>query len=306
MVALLGAAGGSVLAGALLGDAPGGGRVSPASAAPEVESEALAALRRVTELQKLAFEYTNDMRYERAETIWTRIIGLNESNAAAWSNRGNCRTSQGRFADAIEDFDKAIALAPTEPDPYLGRGVAREGLREYGGALEDYVAANAASVAKYKTEDQVAYNNMGNAHAGQAAVLGRSADPDAPAAARREWTTAAELYHRAASMDRNYVFASANEALALYELGETARSLRLVKYLCLKFPAFADMHAVLAAAYWSQGRSADAEAEWTKVIDQDTRYGNLEWVEDVRRWPPVLVAELKNFVELRRPNPLAG
>lgn len=282
MVGLLGGAAASVLVGALQGDAPRG-RLLPPAAAVEAESEALAALRRVTELQKMAFEYTNDMRYERAETIWTRIIALNEENAAAWSNRGNCRTSQGRFDDAIADFDRAVALAPTEPDPYLGRGVAYEGLRQYSAALKDYEAANAASVAKYKTEDAVAYNNMGNAHAGQAAVL----------------SAAAALYHRAASMDRNYVFASANEALALYQLGETARSLRLVKYLCLKYPSFADMHAVLAAAYWAQGRTSDAESEWTTVLGQDSRYGNIGWVEDVRRWPPVLVARLKDFLQLR-------
>lgn len=307
MVGLLGGAAASVLVGALQSDALPGRLVPPAAAA-EAESKALAALRRVTELQKSAFEYTNDMRYERAETIWTRIIALNEENAAAWSNRGNCRTSQGRFDDAIADFDRAVALAPTEPDPYLGRGVAHEGLRQYAAALKDYEAANAASVAKYKTEDAVAYNNMGNAHAGQAAVLsaeaaaargGSGGAADAAAAATAEWAAAAALYHRAASMDRNYVFASANEALALYQLGETARSLRLVKYLCLKYPTFADMHAVLAAAYWAQGRASDAEGEWATVLGQDSRYGNIGWVEDVRRWPPVLVARLKDFLQLR-------
>lgn len=311
MVGLLGGAAASVLTGALQHGAPAGWPVPPpvAAAAAEAESEALAALRRVTELQKLAFEYTNDMRYERAETIWTRIIALNEGNAAAWSNRGNCRTSQGRFDDAIADFDRAVALAPAEPDPYLGRGVAREGLRQYAAALADYEAANAASVAKYKTEDAVAYNNMGNAHAGQAAVLsadaaaaargGAPGAADAAAAATAEWAAAAALYHRAASMDRQYVFASANEALALYQLGDTGRSLRLVKYLCLKYPQFADMHAVLAAAYWAQGRAADAESEWATVLGQDSRYGNIGWVEDVRRWPPVLVARLKDFLQLR-------
>lgn len=59
--------------------------------------------------------------------IWTKIIEMNDTNAAAWSNRGNCRTSQGRFEEAVADFDRAVALAPEEPDPYLGRGVANEG-----------------------------------------------------------------------------------------------------------------------------------------------------------------------------------
>lgn len=64
------------------------------------------------------------------------MIELDASNAAAFSNRGNTRTSMGKCTEALADFDRAIELAPEEPDPNLGRGVAWECLGKYAEAIE--------------------------------------------------------------------------------------------------------------------------------------------------------------------------
>ena len=44
--------------------------------------------------------------------------------------------SMGKCVEAVGDFDRAIELAPTEPDPNLGRGVARECLGKFAEAIE--------------------------------------------------------------------------------------------------------------------------------------------------------------------------
>lgn len=241
--------------------------------------EAIQALRQVTGLQDLAFEYTNRFEFEQAEVLWTKIIGLNENNAAAFSNRGNCRTSQGKFSDAVSDFDKAIALSPDEPDPQLGKGVALEGLHEYEKALAAYRIANDLSKKKYKTEDAVAINNMGNA-------LGALGD----------WKSAANYYKRAANLDSHFAFALANEAVALFQLGENDETaLRKMKFLTRKYPRFSDMHAAIAMALWDSGNLSQAESEWYKAVDADSRYEDIAWVRDVRRWPPRLLQVLKKF-----------
>uniref|UniRef100_A0A7S3A2V5 Tetratricopeptide repeat protein n=1 Tax=Rhodosorus marinus TaxID=101924 RepID=A0A7S3A2V5_9RHOD len=77
-----------------------------------------------------------------------------------------------------------------------------KGEKRFKEALECYETSNAKSISRYGAEDPVTYNNRGNAHAG----LG-------------EWDKAVEFYHKAAEMNKNYVFARANEALALYQLG---------------------------------------------------------------------------------------
>lgn len=256
-----------------------------ASQAPATETTdaAVEQFRQVTALQDLAFEFTNQHKYPQAEYIWTKLISLNDRNAAAYSNRGNCRTSQGKFDLALADFDRAIQLAPDEPDPLLGKGVALEGVRQFREALHCYQRANQRSVAKYGAQDPVALNNMGNAHA----ALG-------------EWDDAVESFKAATQLDGRFVFALANEALALYELRRDEEALRKIRFLVRKYPTFGDMHAAIAMAAWEQGDSAQAENEWYKAVEQDSRYEDTAWVRDVRRWPPRLIGALESFRALSK------
>lgn len=243
------------------------------------EEVAIQKFREVTGLQDLAFEYTNRFEFAQAEIIWTKLINLNDQNAAAFSNRGNCRTSQGKFKEAVEDFDRAIALSPEEPDPQLGKGVALEGIQDYRGALGAYKKANQLSMEKYKTADAVALNNMGNAHG----ALG-------------EWEVAFLYYKKASDMDSHFVFALANEALAQFQLGnDDDGAVKTMRFLTRKYPQFGDMHAATAMALWDTGKRSQAEDEWFKAVQADARYEDISWVRNIRRWPPRLVRILENF-----------
>lgn len=245
------------------------------------KQKAIQDFREVTGLQDLAFEYTNRFDFENAEIIWTKIISLNENNAAAYSNRGNCRTSQGKFDEAVSDFDRAIALASDEPDPYLGKGVALEGMNKYQKAFEAYQTANNKSMSKYNTSDAVALNNMGNA-------LGSLGD----------WNEAFKYYKKAADMDSHFVFALANEALAMYQIGDDKAALKKMRFLTRKYPRFGDMHAAIAMAMWDEGNRSAAEDAWFKAISTDPRYDNILWVREIRRWPPRLLHILEKFKTL--------
>lgn len=265
-----------------------GGKGAPSTTGPPLSDadaeRALQELREVTGLQDLAFEYTNRYDFAQAEILWTKLISLNEQNAAAFSNRGNCRTSQGKFDSAVSDFNRAISLSPDEPDPYLGKGVALEGLKQYRDALQAYEEANRRSMTKYRTADAVAINNMGNAHG----ALG-------------EWDDAFTLYKQAADMDSRFVFALANEALALYQLGrDDEGALKKMKFLTRKYQRFADMHAAVAMALWEKGSRTQAEDEWFKAVGFDARYEDVAWVRDFRRWPPRLVSILQRFRSLTK------
>ncbi|MBI3704697.1 MAG: tetratricopeptide repeat protein [Rhizobiales bacterium] len=56
----------------------------------------------------------------------------------------------GRWADAVADFDRAIALAPKFPDAHIGRAFALKGLARLDEALgrEDEAKACLAKTAK--------------------------------------------------------------------------------------------------------------------------------------------------------------
>lgn len=208
----------------------------------------------ISKLQDQAFSATNRFQWKEAERAWTRVIDVDPENAAAISNRGNTRTSMGLCKEAKEDFNRAIELAPNEPDPNLGRGVAEECLGEFEAALGDYAEANKKNIALTGREDPVTYNNRANAEAG----LGR-------------WEDAVRDYKRAAKMQPGYVFPLASAALASYQIGDDAEAIKQMRLLLVKYPELVDMKAALAVIYWKQGDFAKAETAWYNVLNEDPR-----------------------------------
>jgi tetratricopeptide (TPR) repeat protein len=231
-------------------------------------------------LEKLvqrAFQASNHGDFANAEGLWSQLIEKFPLDAALWSNRGNVRVSQNKLKDSLTDFDRAIELAPTAPDPYLNRGAALEGLGRWQDAIASY-----NKVLELNPKDAAAYNNRGNANAG----LG-------------EWENAIADYEKAFTIIRDYAFARANYALALYQVGKTEDAIATMKNLVRKYPKFADMRAALTAVLWENGQQGEAESNWVSAIGLDSRYKDLNWVAKVRRWPPQMVSALDEFLNLK-------
>ena len=131
------------------------------------------------------------------------------------------------------------------------------------------------------TDDPAEYNNRENAGAGQG-----------------EWEVAISDYQAAITLQPSFSLAYGNYALALYQAGEQQQSLRIMKSLVRKYPSFADMRAALTAVLWEAGQQGEAESNWVAVVGLDTRYKDLNWVANVRRWPPKMVAALDHFLHL--------
>ena len=79
------------------------------------------------------------------------------------------------------------------------------------------------------------------------------------------------------------------------ELGRPQESIAYFKQLAIKYPYFADGQAALAVMLWGDGETDNVMDMWETAIEQDSRYRDLEWVRDIRRWPPSLVKTLEKF-----------
>jgi tetratricopeptide (TPR) repeat protein len=218
------------------------------------------------------------------EAVWTRIIaeygGLDapwvpDVVGRAWGNRGNARSRQGKLAEALEDYNTAIALCPWSPDPVLNRGVVLEALGRFPEACADYRAVLAVS-----PEDPSAWNNLGNASGGAG-----------------DWAAAERHYLTATRLAPQFSFAAANLALARYQLGRDNEAIKELRTLLRKYPEFYDCRAALAAALWGAGLQAAAEGEFLRV--DDPRYRDLAWIKANRRWPPRLVSDLAAFLSIK-------
>jgi len=237
----------------------------------EAESQQLDAL------VKKAFDATDAGEFVAAEGYWTDLIKLYPDNAAGWSNRGNSKMSQNRPQEALADYDKSVELAPDYPDPYLNRGAALESLGRWDEAIADYDRVLAIA-----PKDAAAYNNRGNAKAG----LGR-------------WDEAIADYQTAMRVNSRFSTAFGNNAIALYQVGKTDEAIKAMKNILRKYPNYTDVRAALTAALWANKKAGEAESNWVSVENLDRRYRDLNWLKNIRRWPPSLIADLEKFLTLK-------
>ncbi|MFW9265057.1 hypothetical protein RRG12_41230, partial [Nostoc sp. CALU 546] len=66
-----------------------------------------------------------------------------------------------------------------------------------------------------------------------------------------------------------------------------------------KYSKFADVRAALTAAYWVNGEQGEAESNWVAAYGLDSRYKDIDWVKNIRRWPPSLVTALDKFLKIK-------
>lgn len=245
-----------------------------AMALTEADTFTQAQIQTVAELREKALITSQAGDLEAADRYWSQLIDLLPQTAAIWSNRGLIRTRQERYGDALADFTKAIALAPTIPDPYLNRGAVSEVLQDWEAAIADY-----DQVLALDSQAAAAYNNRGNAKGG----LG-------------DWAGAIADYQQATRLDANFALARVNTALALYQTGDREAAVQALRGIVRKYPNFPDARAALTGMLWQNGQQGEAESHWVAVLGLDTRYRNLDWVRQVRRWPPTVADALAQFL----------
>jgi tetratricopeptide (TPR) repeat protein len=223
-----------------------------------------------------AIAATKQGNFIEAENYWTQLIQQFPYNPAVWSNRGNVRIIQDKLKQAISDFNHSIQLAPDAPDPYLNRGIAYEAQQLWQEALDDY-----NRVLEINPQDAIAYNNRGNAKAGQG-----------------QWQEALADYQKAIEISPQFAFARGNAALATYQMGNKQEAVTQMRNLVRKYPMFSDMRAALTAALWVDGQQGEAESNWVAAVGLDNRYQSIDWVKNIRRWPPQMVKALERFLNL--------
>ncbi|MEM9087155.1 MAG: tetratricopeptide repeat protein [Cyanobacteria bacterium P01_F01_bin.53] len=235
-----------------------------------------AEIKTISDLRETAFEATRAGQFDLAELQWTALIEKLPEEGAVWSNRGSVRVRLNDLDGAMADYTQAIQLAPNEPDPYLNRGAVWEAMGQWDKAIKDY-----NRVLQLNPDDPAAYNNRGNAEAGAG-----------------DWELAIADYQASITLQPSFSLGYGNYALALYQTGETDRAIQIMKSLVRKYPSFTDMRAALTAALWVQGKGGEAESNWVAVVGLDSRYKDLNWVQNVRRWPPKMVNALESFLTL--------
>lgn len=91
------------------------------------------------EAEKL-FEQGNRLyeqgRYQEAVESYDKALAIDPKYAAAWNNRGLALDNLGKHQEAVESYDKALALDPKLAPAWYNRGNALDNLGKYQEAAE--------------------------------------------------------------------------------------------------------------------------------------------------------------------------
>jgi len=93
---------------------------------------------------------------------------LQSKDPSLFYNRGNSYLTSGEFQKALEDFNQAASLSPTDSDIYISRGIVYEKLLRWDDAIHDYETAN--SIIKkvpFNRDNAIVYSNLANAETGR-------------------------------------------------------------------------------------------------------------------------------------------
>lgn len=125
---------------------------------PDQEEVSLEEGLSVSQYYDLALSTYNEGDLIRSEAYFSKAISMEpEGFPDAYFNRGNVRDQRGNKLGALEDYDKAIAMASDFAEAYENRGATKDELGDYEGAIADYNKA-----LEYLPESAMAYFNRGN------------------------------------------------------------------------------------------------------------------------------------------------
>ena len=214
-------------------------------------------------------------------TAITTLHPLPQEELVTSYNRGNSYLVMGKFEDALVEFNQAAELAPDSADVFLSRGIVEEKLLKWDDAIADYNRANAIYKKRpFAGDDPTVISNIANAETG---LL--------------HWEDALRDFTKAAQLKSDFLAPQIGRALVLYQLDRPEETFQYFKTLAVKYPYFPDGQAVLATIYFEKGDMKSATDCWENALEEDSRYEDIDWVLNIRRWPPKLVTTLAKFKE---------
>jgi len=189
----------------------------------------------------------NRGEYEEAIDSYDRAIALDAYIPDLWYNKGLATSSLGRYEDALYCYHRASNLEPFDPEIWLARGAALSSLGRYEEALDSYDRA-----VQFDSENADAWNNRGTV----LARLGRYED-------------ALDSYDRAVELEPEDADAWKNRGTVLARLSRHQEALDSYDRTIELWPEDADAWNNRGSALQQLGRYQDALDSYNRAISID-------------------------------------
>jgi len=186
-------------------------------------------------------------RFEEAITDYDEAIRLDPQLALAYYNRGVAYQSMGQPQRAIQDYDEAIRLDPQYAPAYVNRGIIYRNLGQPQRAIQDYDEA-----IRLDPQDAPAYLNRGNAYV----ALGQP-------------QRAIQDYDEAIRLDPQFALAYSNRGHAYQSMGQLQRAIGDYDEAIRLDPQLAPAYGKRGVAYQSMGQLQRAIQDYDEAIRLD-------------------------------------
>jgi tetratricopeptide (TPR) repeat protein len=204
---------------------------------------AAAAVAAIAALSLLTVEQTGV--WKNTMVFWNYVIEKEPDRVPqAYNNRGLALKNIGRLHEAIEDFDRAIALNPEYTLAYNNRGVTFKKAGMLREAIADFDKAIALTPSYYK-----AYNNRGSAY-GKIGLFDK----------------AVEDFDKAISLNPSFYETYLNRGVMFGEAGMLDKAIESFNQAIAGDPNYADAYYNRGFTYSLLGQDALALADYDKAI----------------------------------------
>jgi protein O-GlcNAc transferase len=183
-------------------------------------------------------------RRDEALQNYNRALALRPNHAPTLYNRGVTLQRLRRWQEALQSYDRAVSIRPDFVVALVNRGSILRDLKRYEEALKSYDAALAV-----KPGTAELYYNRGNV----LRDLRRGRD-------------ALECYDKALAIKPDYAAAHSNRGLALWDLRRYQEAVQSYEAAIAIDPGFADAHANRGLALWDLKRYEDALTSFDAVL----------------------------------------
>ena len=235
--------------------------------------------RRAIILNDRGVAYTRRQQPKEAIEDFNRAIALYPEYAALYNNRGNVLLGLGAVREAQRDFDRALLLAPGYAAAYSNRAGALMQLGEIDQAIADYSKAIALAPA-----NAAALNGRGRAHLAA----------QRPHGAIRDFT-------RAVTADARFSAAYRSRAEAKFTIRRYEDAIEDYSRAIAFEPANPEVYALRARAYLEADNMASAIKDYAKAIELNpspTYYAGRGFAYALAEASEEALADLARAIEL--------
>jgi tetratricopeptide (TPR) repeat protein len=194
---------------------------------------------------------------DEAIETYNKALAIKPDDAEAYNNMGNALQEQGKLEEAIAFYNKALSLKPDHADAYNNMGNALKDQGKLDDAIETYNKA-----LSLKPDYAEAYNNMGVALKDQGKL-----------------EEAIEAYNKALSIKPDYADVYYNKSIVLQEQGKLNEAIDYYKNAISLKPDYAEAYNNMGVTLQEQDKLEEAIEAYNKALaikpDYADAYNNI-------------------------------